>query len=44
MTTSIIILVIGLVVFVPLIAIGWTLRHEPLRYLPPRGRKRRPRP
>ena len=43
--TTLIILVIGLVVFVPLIAIGWTLRGKVARYLPPRdddARKRRP--
>jgi hypothetical protein len=40
--TALIVLVIGAVVLVPLFAIGWTLRHEPLRFLPRRDRRRRP--
>jgi hypothetical protein len=42
--TVLIVLVIGAAVLVPLGAIGWTLRGEVARYLPPREPKRRRRP
>jgi hypothetical protein len=43
MSTIIVLVILGLVIFIPLIVIIWTLRGEAARYLPPRGRKRRPR-
>jgi hypothetical protein len=42
MTTIIILVIVGLVVFVPVFAIGWTLRGEAARHLPPPERKRQP--